>query len=277
MIIENKSFDEERAFYGEEHITLINCSFDGPADGESALKEAKDVRAEQCRFHLRYPFWHDSDVTVRDSELTPQCRAAFWYTTGIRAENCRLHGIKALRECANADIRNCHVVSEEFGWFCRDIRVQNTYLESQYFMLKSSDLHFTELELHGKYSFQYVQNAVVENARLYTKDAFWHAENVVIKNSVVQGEYLAWYAKNITFDHCKIIGTQPLCYAENVTLIDCEMEEADLCFEKTSVNATVTTPLISIKNPKSGVIYVPKVGEIIMDDPSAKGKIILTK
>lgn len=52
------------------------------------------------------------------------------------------------------------------------------------------------------------------------------------------------------------------------------MTDTDLCFEKSEVEATVTTPVISIKNPLSGHIYVPSVGEIIMDDENAKGEII---
>ena len=44
--IENKVFDEERALYGSFHISLKKCSFDGPADGESALKESGDIIAE---------------------------------------------------------------------------------------------------------------------------------------------------------------------------------------------------------------------------------------
>ena len=51
------------------------------------------------------------------------------------------------------------------------------------------------------------------------------------------------------------------------------MIHADLCFEKSEVEATITTPVISIKNPLSGCIQVPAVGEIILDDENAKGKI----
>ena len=39
------------------------------------------------------------------------------------------------------------------------------------------------------------------------------------------------------------------------------------------MEATITTPVISIKNPLSGCIQVPAVGEIILDDENAKGKI----
>lgn len=36
-MIENKTFDMERALYGSQGVTVKNCAFDGPADGESAL------------------------------------------------------------------------------------------------------------------------------------------------------------------------------------------------------------------------------------------------
>ena len=77
----------------------------------------------------------------------------------------------------------------------------------------------------------------------------------------------------LTFEHCKIIGTQPLCYCKNLKMIDCEMLDADLCFEKSDVDARITTPVLSIKNPRSGLITVPSVGEIVMDDTEAKGEI----
>ena len=54
------------------------------------------------------------------------------------------------------------------------------------------------------------------------------------------------------------------------------MEGADFAFERSDVQATVTTPVISIKNPYSGRIIVPAVEEIIRDDENAKGEIVLT-
>ena len=50
-----KTFDEERALYNLTGADVIDCVFAGPADGESVLKEARDVSLENCRFSLRYP------------------------------------------------------------------------------------------------------------------------------------------------------------------------------------------------------------------------------
>ena len=127
----------------------------------------------------------------------------------------------------------------------------------------------------GKYSFQYMENAVIEDSVLDTKDAFWHAKNVTVKDSVINGEYLAWYSENLTLINCKIKGTQPLCYCKGLKLIDCEMIDCDLAFERSEVEATILTPVISIKNPYAGHIHVPAVGEIIRDIPGALGEIIV--
>ena len=138
-------------------------------------------------------------------------------------------------------------------------------------MMRSSELHFRNVHMKGKYSFQYIENSVFEDCVFDTKDAFWHAKNVVVRDSVVKGEYLAWYCENVTFENCHIIGTQPLCYCKGLKLVNCEMIDCDLAFERSDVEAVITTPVISIKNPLSGHILVSAVEEIIRDLDKAEG------
>lgn len=272
-----KSFDEERALYGANGISVYGCRFDGPADGESAFKEGRSLHVEDCFFNLRYPFWHDEKLEIIGSEMTELCRAALWYSREITVTDTKLHGIKALRECGDVRMRGCDIRSPEFGWSVRDAEMENCTVESEYFMMRSEQLAFRNVQLKGKYSFQYIGDSVFEDCVFDTKDAFWHAKNVTVKNSVVQGEYLAWYSENLTMENCKIIGTQPLCYCKGLRLIDCEMIDADLCFERSEVEASVTTPVVSIKNPLSGHICVPEVGEVIRDIPEAKGEVLIKK
>ena len=275
--IKNKTFDEERALYGARDILVKDCAFDGPADGESALKESRDVQVDHCFFNLRYPFWHDTDLKIENSEMTGLCRAALWYSENVEIIHTRLHGIKALRECANIQMRGCDIRSPEFGWSVHGIAMEDCTADSEYFMLRSDHLSFRDIRMKGKYSFQYITDSVFENCVFDTKDAFWHAKNITVRNSLVKGEYLAWYSENITFEDCRIIGTQPLCYCRNLKLINCEMTETDLSFERSEVEATLTAPIVSIKNPLSGHIYVPEVRQIIMDIDEAKGEVIVGK
>ena len=65
--IQNQTFDAERALYGSKNILVRECSFDGPADGESAFKECENVQVEdslsrgyvcwlyRCRDALHFP------------------------------------------------------------------------------------------------------------------------------------------------------------------------------------------------------------------------------
>ena len=216
-IIENQTFDQERALYGSVDLTTKNCRFDGPADGESAFKECRNIEVADCFFNLRYPFWHDTGLRLTGSELTPLCRAALWYTEDAVIEDSQLHGIKALRECAKITMRRCDVDSAEFGWSVRGMEMADC---------------------------------------------------------TVKGEYLGWYSEDLTLIGCKISGTQPLCYCKGLRLVDCEMIDTDLSFERSEVEATLTAPILSIKNPRAGRIRVPHADEIIIDDPLARGIVL---
>lgn len=273
--VENQSFDQERAFYDSHDLCVKRVSIDGVADGESAFKECSNVQAVDCFFNLRYPFWHDTGLEISSSEMTELCRAALWYCDGVKIDKSKLHGIKAVRECKNVEINDCDIISPEFGWSVDGIAMKNTSVQGEYFMMRSNALRFDNVSLKGKYSFQYISDSTFENCNFDTKDAFWHAKNVYVKNSVVKGEYLAWYCENVTFENCTIIGTQPLCYCKNLKLIDCKMQDCDLAFERSDVNATVTSHVVSVKNVLSGEVRLPSVGEIICDDSRYKGKVIV--
>ncbi len=266
MKYENLFLDRERALYALHDARVENCVFSGPADGESALKECRNITVESCRFDLRYPLWHLEKGGVSNCAMTENCRAALWYDRDVLIENSVLKGIKALRECDNIVINGCDASSREFGWFCRGVQISKTKLVSEYPFMHSEGLKIAELDMTGKYSFQYVKNAVLKDCVLDTKDAFWHAENVRIENSVVKGEYAAWYSKNLTFVNCRIEGTQPFCYAQGLVLENCEMVGTDLAFENSDVNARISGCVQSVKNPKSGRIEADGFGEIILDE-----------
>ena len=133
MIIENQTFDEERALYGLKGLTVKNCRFDGPADGESALKESRDIQVVGSYMNLRYPLWHVTEAKITDTNFTQNCRAALWYDKDIYIGNSKLFGIKAIRECENISLKNCSVNSPEFAWKSQNLKIENvTIEESEY-------------------------------------------------------------------------------------------------------------------------------------------------
>ena len=89
-IVENKQFDEERALYNLTDAEVRNCRFEGPADGESALKEARDIKVEECSFSLRYPLWHVTNFEIEKSSMNEFTRAALWYDQNGKIKDSKL-------------------------------------------------------------------------------------------------------------------------------------------------------------------------------------------
>ena len=278
--IVGKQFDEERALYNLKSSDVVDCIFAGPADGESVLKEARDVNLSNCEFSLRYPLWHVEGFRLDNCSMDDKTRAAIWYAKDAVIENSRLHGIKAVRECSNIAISNSSIISEEFGWKSDNITIRDSELHAMYVFFDSNNVVLENVKMSGKYSFQYMENLTIRNSYLDTKDAFWHSKNVSVYDSVVKGEYLAWFSEGLTLVNCHIIGTQPLCYCKDLKLINCTMEATDLSFEYSDVEATISGHVDSIKNPKSGTITVDSVGEILMTDDvvmECSGKVVVRK
>ncbi len=272
-----KQFDEERALYHTQNVDIQDCIFAGPADGESVLKESRDISLENCSFSLRYPLWHVKGFDMTKCRLDDKTRAAIWYAENGKISDSILGGIKAVRECTDIGLKNCHIDSEEFGWKSQGIILEDSEIISEYLFFDSRDVRLNNVKMKGKYSFQYMENLEIKNSELDTKDAFWHSKNVTVRDSIVKGEYLGWFSENLTLINCKIIGTQPLCYCKNLTLINCTMEDTDLSFEYSEVLADVKGHIVSVKNPKSGIITCDSVGEIVREDPVMKctGEVVI--
>lgn len=264
--IEDLVLDAERALYNLTDAEVRGCRFKGPADGESALKEAHRIRVRDCDFYLRYPLWHTTDFSLDNCYMSDTCRAALWYAANGNIADCRLDGIKCLRECKDIKLERVTASSPEFGWKCRDLALADCDITSEYFLLECKNASIKRLKMKGKYSFQYTENIEVAESVLDTKDAFWHCKNVTVRDSTIKGEYLAWYSDGLTLINCKIIGTQPLCYCKNLRLVNCTTEGTDLAFEYSDVEASINGSIDSVKNPRSGYIEADKIGEIILEN-----------
>ena len=263
ICITGKNYDEERALYALNDAEVTDCGFMGPADGESALKESRNITVSNCRFELRYPLWHSKNFTLSDSSMSETCRAPLWYSTDGIISGTEINGVKCLRECHDIALKNCRAVSPEFGWRCDSLNITDCEIESEYPFFESKNINVHNLKLKGKYSFQYVENAEIFDSHFQTKDSFWHAKNVIIENSVIDGEYFGWYSENLTLKNCKISGTQPFCYCKKLTLVDCTLESCDLAFEYSDVQAEIIGGIDSVKNPMSGKITADSIGAII--------------
>ena len=258
-------FDEERALYNLTHGDVEDCVFAGPADGESVLKEARDVRVKDCCFSLRYPLWHAKGFTLEHCTMDELTRAPIWYAADGTIVNSTISGVKCLRECDNMKIIGSTVNSPEFGWRCRGLTIEDSTMDAVYYLFESKNVEIKGLRMTGKYSFQYMENLHITDSYLDTKDAFWHIDNALVERCTLKGEYLGWYSNGLTLVDCTIIGTQPLCYCKNLKLVNCKMIDCDLSFENSHVEADIVGEVTSVKNPLTGTIKADGYGEVILE------------
>ncbi len=271
-VISDRFYEGERSLYAADNVMLKKVRF---YPGESPLKHSQSIVAKQCEFMGKYPFWHSEQVTIEQCLFTVYARAAIWYSQDVTMKNCVVEAPKMFRRVSNLTIEDSRFPNAgETLWMCDHIRIRNVEMRSaDYVFMNGENIDIDGLKLQGNYSFQDAKNVTIRNAYLDSKDAFWGTENVTVYDSILDGEYLGWHSKNLRLVNCTIRGEQPLCYAENLVMENCVMEQTDLCFEYSSLNADIVSDIISVKNPLAGEIKAHSIGEIIIDkhsrDPNA--------
>lgn len=263
-LIQNTFFEGERPCFATHDSRFEKVKF---YPGESAIKHSQNIALNQCEFMGKYPLWHDDHVLIEDCLFTVDARAAIWYSHHVHMRNTRVEAPKMFREVDYLKLEHVTLPNaEECCWNCRHIEFHHVEVHhGDYFMMNGRHIEINQFKLQGNYSFQDAQDVVIRNAHIESKDAFWGSTNVTVYDSVIDGEYLGWHSTNLRLINCTIRGTQALCYAENLIMENCTMEATDLCFEYSTVNAEINSHIISIKNPKGGLIQAPHIDDIIID------------
>lgn len=264
--IENREFGGERPLFGSHRLHLDNVTIHA---GESALKCCSDITATNCRFEGKYPFWHVRGFVVDHCVFTPGARAALWYSSDLTMTDTQVDAPKMFREMQNLSLTNVRIPdAQETLWHCRGIRMRDVEVaHADYLFMHCEDIDIEHYRQQGNYSFQYCRNVVVRDAVIDSKDAFWNTENVTLINCRLTGEYLGWHSKGLRLVDCHISGTQPLCYATDLVMENCTLApDCDLAFEDSSLQASISGAITSVKNPKSGSIVADSIGELIIDE-----------
>lgn len=267
-IIKDKEFGGERPLFGVRNIRLENVTIHA---GESALKCTANIEADGCTFEGKYPFWHTDGFRINRCLFTPGARAALWYSRNLLMTDTQVDAPKMFREMDGIVLRGVVIPDgQETLWHCANVDIREVRIEkADYLFMHSHDIKIDEYYQQGNYSFQYCKNVEIRNAKIDSKDAFWGTENVTVYDSEIDGEYLGWHSRRLKLVRCKISGTQPLCYCKDLVMEDCVLApDCDLAFEDSEVNATIVSPITSIKNPMKGKIRCKSVGEVIIDNHS---------
>lgn len=264
-IISNTEFGGERPLYFSQDLLLKNVTIHA---GESAVKESRNIRAEDCRFEGKYVFWENDGVECDHCSFAPSARSSIWYSRHILLRHCQVDAPKMFRRAQFIELKHTDLPNaEETFWDCSHIRLEDVQVSNaDYLFMHSEDINIRNYHQDGNYSFQLAKHVEIHNAVINSKDSFWESEDCTLVDCRINGEYLGWYSRNLRLVRCHISGTQPLCYCHNLVLEDCTFgDDADLAFEYSTVNATIKGRIESIKNPTSGHITVDEVGEVIID------------
>ncbi len=270
MIIENKTFTGERALFTSNDLLIKNVTF---TDGESPLKESKNITLYNCTFDWKYPLWYCNQINVYDSALTIHARAGIWYTKDIILQNTIIDAPKTFRRCQNITLNHITINNaSETLWHCNNVSIDNVTIKGDYFGLNSSFIKAKDLIIDGNYPFDGCKNLEIRNAKLISKDAFWNCEDVIVYDSYIQGEYIGWNSKNITFVNCTLESLQGLCYINNLKMINCKLINTTLCFEYSTLDVDIDSSIDSVINPKEGKIVAKHIDKLILEndkiDPS---------
>ncbi len=278
QLIRRQYFTGERPLFMGENLKITDTIF---TDGESPLKESKNIELINSMFKWKYPLWYSESVTVRDCVFFEMARAGIWYTNNVSLEKCAYEAPKGFRRCRGVKIKDVSFpAASETLWSCDGVTLENVEAKGDYFAMNSENIEADNLTLYGNYSFDGVKNVTVKNSRLLSKDAFWNSENVTVSDSFISGEYLGWNAKNLTLINCTIESLQGMCYIDNLVMKNCKLINTTLAFEYSTVDAQIDGSVDSVINPSGGTIRAESIGELIIEkdkvDPS-KTKIICEK
>lgn len=253
----------ERALFQGKQLRIFDTIF---ADGESPLKESRNIELVGSMFKWKYPLWYAKNITVKDCTWFEMGRAGVWYTDHIRVEDSSIEAPKNFRRCHDVTLRGVSFANAaETLWSCDGVTMEQVTAKGDYFAMNSQNMVIRNLTLYGNYSFDGAKNVEIRNSRLLSKDAFWNSENVAVYDSFISGEYLGWNAKKLTLVNCTIESLQGMCYIDNLVMKNCRLLNTTLAFEYSSVDAEVIGKIDSVMNPASGVIRADEIGELIIE------------
>ncbi len=253
----------ERALFAARDCEIEETIFD---DGESPLKESRNISLRACMFKWKYPLWYAKEIDVRDSTWFDMARAGVWYSERVRVADCAIEAPKNFRRCHDLTLRHVSFANAaETLWECDGVTLSDVTAKGDYFAMNSRNMTVDNLTLYGNYSFDGCRNLTVRNSRLLSKDAFWNCEDVRAENCFISGEYLGWNTKRLTLVDCTIESLQGLCYVEDLVLRNCRLLNTTLAFEYSTVDAEIVGRVDSVKNPTSGRIVADEIGELILE------------
>ncbi len=261
---EQKNYSGERSLYRTENAIISNCVFE---NGESPLKECKNIGLNGDLFKWKYPLWYCDNVKMENCTLFSSARAGIWYTSHLSVANTVIEAPKTFRRCDDVALSGVTLTdAAETLWNCKNVNIRAVTAKGDYFAMNCEDVVADGLTLVGNYAFDGCKNVTVKNSTLLCKDAFWNCENVTVYDSFISGEYLGWNSRSLTLVNCTVESLQGLCYISGLTMRGCRTLNTTLAFEYSDVDAEICGRIDSVMNPSRGRIKADSIGTLILDE-----------
>lgn len=264
-------YQGERSLFKQTDLEVSSSYFH---DGESPLKEGRNITVLDSTFSYKYPLWYGKNINVYNSYFILDAHACFWYGSDYYFGNVYIGANKNFRRLENVNVKDSILLnSTESFWHCKNVNIKNSVLEGDYLFLDSEEIVLENCLIKGNYPFDSAKNIILINCFLNSKDAFWNCKNVMAISSSIFGEYIGWNSSCLRLLDCKIKSHQGFCYIDNLVIDDSDIYGGDLMFEYCSnIFAKVTSRISSVKNPISGYIESKGIDELIQDDESIDTK-----
>lgn len=256
-------FTGERALFASRNLSISESVFD---DGESPLKESRDIELDKCLFRWKYPLWYSDNIKATGCTFFDMARAGIWYSKNVDISDSLYEAPKGLRRIDGLKLNNVAFSNAaETLWACNGVEMKDVTVKGDYFGMNSKNIKAENLTLFGNYGFDGCENVEISSSRLLTKDAFWNCKNVVVRDSFISGEYFGWNSEDVTLINCTVESLQGFCYMKNLKMRGCRLMNTTLSFEYSDCDVEIEGGIDSVKNPSSGRIKADEIKLLIVE------------
>src|SRR5574344_393163 len=171
----NQTYDEERALYNIKDTEVLNCTFKGPQDGESVLKECRNILVNNCIITSPEFGWKCSEIKISNSEINSEY--FLFETDNVEIENLKMHGKYSFQYMTNLHITDSNLDTKDAFWHSKNVLVENSTVKGEYLGWFSENLTLVNCKIIGTQPLCYCKNLKLINCEMEDADfAFEYSE-----------------------------------------------------------------------------------------------------
>ena len=120
----------ERPLFHEHDLKIVDTIFD---EGESPLKESRDIELYGSMFKWKYPLWYSNNIKVDNCTWFEMGRSGVWYTNHISVKNSLIEAPKNFRRCTDVTLENVSMPNAaETFWSCDGVVLNSVTAKGDY-------------------------------------------------------------------------------------------------------------------------------------------------